>query len=387
MESAKSENKMECISLVPENIPEEITESDYQNFLKVISIDLNEKQKAQIVNPPQTFPQQETVLAVHWHPEFVPMHLISQRIKATFPNRKQELVIPTQHNEIIIYNGYAGVEVDCYSKGFNQKVQLLLHFESAKLEEAGVLKEMLAHTFKYRSSQLFDFIHTITKPIEERLNLAAGETGVSDSVIRFVQTYVKKIERLLEENASVVPVHSVKNKLLRNFFDCLRAEYNDALIDRSQIFLTAVKKVVKQNFSLKYFYRTSEIIEEARHLGAGIVIPHPEQFWPVLLAEYDVDGYEVWNPQSQRYTKFLISVLRRNNNRLNASQRPLLVFMGDDTHMGEKTRDPKEQNKEKASREIGIQPAWQDMNIRKTLIKGNFNRRKVIEEYKNRLGQ
>lgn len=132
------------------------------------------------------------MLAVHWHPEFVPMHLISQRIKATFPNRKQELVIPTQHNEIIIYNGYAGVEVDCYSKGFNQKVQLLLHFESAKLEEAGVLKEMLAHTFKYRSSQLFDFIHTITKPIEERLNLAAGETGVSDSVIRFCSNLCKK---------------------------------------------------------------------------------------------------------------------------------------------------------------------------------------------------
>lgn len=48
MESAKSENKMECISLVPENIPEEITESDYQNFLKVISIDLNENKKPRL---------------------------------------------------------------------------------------------------------------------------------------------------------------------------------------------------------------------------------------------------------------------------------------------------------------------------------------------------
>jgi len=377
---------MECIPLVPKKLSEEITESDNEIFFKVVSTDLDARQKSQIITPPQIFPKQEAVIAVHWHPEFVPMNLISQRINAMFPNKIHELIIPTQHNQLVSYKGYTGVEVDCYSEGFNQKVQLLLHFEDAKVENAVVLKEMLEHTFKYRSSQLLDFIHTITKPEEDRIALAAKETGANEPLIHFVHIYVKKIAMLLDKYASVIHEQSIKNKLLRNFFDGLRPEYGNALIDRSQVFLNAVKLIVKADFPLHYFYRTSEVIEEARSLGAGIVIPHPEQFWPVLLAEYDVDGYEVWNPQSRRYTEFLISVLNKKNSRIGLSHRKLLVFMGDDTHLGEKTRDPEMQDEEKGSREIGLQPAWDDLNIQKTLIMGNFDRKKVIEEYKSRLG-
>lgn len=386
MKSARPQIRMECIPLVPKKLSEEITESDNEIFFKVVSTDLDARQKSQIITPPQIFPKQEAVIAVHWHPEFVPMNLISQRINAMFPNKINELIIPTQHNQLVSYKGYTGVEVDCYSEGFNQKVQLLLHFEDAKVENAVVLKEMLEHTFKYRSSQLLDFIHTITKPEEDRIALAAKETGANEPLIHFVHIYVKKIAMLLDKYASVIHEQSIKNKLLRNFFDGLRPEYGNALIDRSQVFLNAVKLIVKADFPLHYFYRTSEVIEEARSLGAGIVIPHPEQFWPVLLAEYDVDGYEVWNPQSRRYTEFLISVLNKKNSRIGLSHRKLLVFMGDDTHLGEKTRDPEMQDEEKGSREIGLQPAWDDLNIQKTLIMGNFDRKKVIEEYKSRLG-
>jgi hypothetical protein len=60
--------------------------------------------------------------------------------------------------------------------------------------------------------------------------------------------------------------------------------------------------------------------------------------------------------------------------------------MGDDTHMSEKVRDPDKQDREKVSREIGIQPAWDDMDIRKALITANMNRKQVICEYKSRLG-
>lgn len=386
MKSVRSQIRMECIPLVPKKITEEITEPDHENFFKVVSTDLDARQKSRIITPSQVFPKQEVVLAVHWHPEFVPMNLISQRINAMFPNKNHELIIPTQHNQLVSYKGYTGVEVDCYSAGFNQKVQLLLHFEDTKVQNAGVLKEMLDHTFKYRSSQLFDFIHTITGPDEDRLDAAATETGANDALIHFVQVYVKKVAMLLDQYASVISEQSVKNKLLRNFFDNLRPEYGNALIDRAQIFLNAVKLIVKAGFPLHYFYRTSEVIEEARSLGAGIVIPHPEQFWPILLAEYDVDGYEVWNPQSRRYTEFLISVLNKRNSRPGLSHRKLLVFMGDDTHLGEKTRDPEVQDQEKGSREIGVQPAWDDLAIQKTLILGNFDRKKVIEEYKSRLG-
>ena len=104
-----------------------------------------------------------------------------------------------------------------------------------------------------------------------------------------------------------------------------------------------------------------------------------------MLADYDVDGFEVWNPQSRRYTEFLISVINHHNERLKPGRRPLLVFMGDDTHMSEKVREPEVQNPEKAEREIGYQPAWDDFSIRKALIKANVDRHMVIEEYRQRL--
>jgi hypothetical protein len=385
MKTVECRQRAEAIPLVPKTIPEEITEADRSAFFEVVSVDLEDAQRARILNPEKTFPVQKAVLAVHWHPEHVPMPLIRQRIDAMFPGRDQELIIPTQHNELMDYDDYSGVEVDCYSSGFNQKVQLLLHFEKSRVADAGVLKGMLEHTFKYRSSQLFDFIRTITRPDEDRITLAARQTGASDAVICFVQAYVRKIEKMLEENLSNISPRSVKNKILRNFFDRLRPTCGDGLIDRCQTFLTEIKRLVKLDFPTHYFFRTSEIIEEARHLNAGIVIPHPEQFWPVLLADYDVDGIEVWNPQSRRYTDFLVSVLNAQNQRGRSGRSPLLVFMGDDTHMGEKTRRPEDQNHEKGAREIGHQPAWDDLNIGKTLIKSGWSRASVIAEYKARL--
>ena len=385
MELIKIKNNTSADIPQQADIPEEITEKDYQRYLKVISTELTSEQRDRITTPEKIFPKQHSVLAVHWHPEYIPMKLISERIETTFPKKNQELIIPTQHNVLLSYGDYSGVEVDCYSRGFNQKVQLLLHFANAKVEKAEVLKAMLAHTFQYRSSQLFDFIHTIIKPREERLQKAAGETGADENLIAFVRTYVQKIHDLLEEYADITPEDAIKNQLLRNYFDLLREDYGDALIERAQTFLKAVKKIVKDNFSLGHFYRTSEIIEEARSLGAGVVIPHPEQFWPILLAEYDVDGYEVWNPQSRKYTEFLISVVNRKNCSLGQSERKLLIFMGDDTHMSEKAKDPEYQKPDKANREIGYQPAWDDLTIRKQLIVANTNRQKVIQEYRDRL--
>ena len=63
----------------------------------------------------------------------------------------------------------------------------------------------------------------------------------------------------------------------------------------------------------------------------------------------------------------------------------LLVFMGDDTHMAEKLKDPTAQDLSKANREIGLQPAWNDLDIRKKLIKADMLRSQVIKEYRERL--
>ncbi len=369
----------------PSAVIKEVTAEDERIFLAITSTELTPEQERCIITPPGVHAGQHEIMALHWHPEFVPMALIERRIKGAFPNARRELIIPTQHNVLMEYGGFSGVEVDCYSRGFKRKVQLLLHFENSRLQKADVLRSALAHTRDYRATQLHDFIHTIVRPMEARLQEAAAETGADGELVGFVRVQVGKVFHLLEKHADTLPQDAFKNRLLRNFLEALRPTYGDILINRAEAFLNAVKAIVKREFSPKYFYRTSEIIEEARARGAGIVIPHPEQFWPILLAEYDVDGYEVWNPQSREYTEFLISVLKRKNRQRDTSTRRLLAFMGDDTHMGEKINPPSLQNGCKASREVGVQPGWDDISIRKQLAVAGLTRADVLEEYAARL--
>lgn len=367
-------------------IPHEVTERDQQIYDRITSISLTSEQRARVLEPPEVLPRQRDVIAVHWHPEFVPMELILERINVMFPGRRRELIIPTQHNVLMTLNGYAGVEIDCYSPEFSRKVQLLAHFSEEKVRKAEVLKAMLAHTFRYRQTQLFEFIDSLLEPgLADRIERAAGRTGASEQLVQFVQVHVRKIKQLVERNESTTPPEMLKNKLLRNYFNALVDQYDGQFISHCQIFLHAVKKIVKARFSLRHFYRTQEVIEEVRSLGGGIVIPHPEQFWPILLADYDIDGIEVWNPQSQQYTEFLVNVVNRQNRGRKRGQRPLLIFMGDDTHFGEKVIDPAVQDEEKAGRELGVQPAWDDLAIRKSLIVANADRGRLIENYRSRL--
>ncbi|EGJ49400.1 hypothetical protein [Desulfocurvibacter africanus] len=375
-----------CQSLELDAIPREVTSWDQEAFLRCTSSELTEVERQRVLVPERSFPQQEEILAVHWHPEHVPMDLIVGRMQKLYPNRGDQLIIPTQHNTLMSLGGFAGVEVDCYSRGFKRKVQLLLHFEEAKVREATVLRNMLAHTFKYRSSQLFEYIQTVLDPIfEGRAQRAAGKTNSDEDIVAFTRIHVAKLQQLIENNWAATPKESIKNKLVSNFFEELRALYDDRIVNKAQVFLKAIKEVVKEHFSLTYFYRASEIIEEARSLGAGIVIPHPEQFWPILLADYDVDGIEVWNPQSREYTEFLITAVQRQNRLRGRTDRPVLVFMGDDCHMGEKLKAPELRDPEKGGREVGLQPAWEDLSISKHLIVQGVNRASIIEEYRARL--
>lgn len=367
--------------------PEEITDWDRETYRRLVSGELTDEQRRRIAEPDVVYPRQSHVLAVHWHPEFVPMDLIRQRIDAMFPDRTCDLIIPTQHNILMKYGEYAGVEVDCFSAQFDRKVQLLLHFARARLEKADVFKSMLAHTFKYRASQLYEFIDSVVeRRLEERLQSAAAETGADDDLVHFVRTFARKLRRLIHEYESETPREAIRNKLLMNYIEALRAHHDANLINHAEMLLRAVKVIVKRNFSNEFFYPTHEVIEEVRGLGGAIVVPHPEQFWPILLADYDVDGYEVWNPQSQQYTRFLITVVTKQNNAAGRGRKETLILMGDDCHMGEKVKDPAYQNPEKAGREIGFQPAWDDLAIRKRLIVANADRRSVIERYKARLG-
>ncbi len=371
-----------------EGMERELTDTDQERYRRATSIRLTDDQLAKLTDPPQTFPQQKAILGIHWHPEFVPIETCLVRIDRTFPNHERALIIPTQHNVVNEIDGYAGVEIDCYAPEFNRKVQFLAHFRSETIRNADVFHKMLEHTYRYRQSQLFEYIDSILDSrFDDRVALAARETGVSPEVVTFVRHHVDKIKRLIEANHDETPPEMLRNKLLRNYFDLLRENYDDASINLSQSFLKAMKEIVKARFELAYFYTAREFIEEIRSLGGGIIVPHPEQFWPVLLCDWDVDGYEVWNPQSQEFTEFLVEVVSRQNKQGRPSHRRLLVTMGDDCHMGEKVKETHLQDFEKARREVGVQPAWDHLSIRKTLLAANFDRLTVIEEYAARLGE
>ena len=364
----------------------EITDWDQSVYEQLVSVDITPEQSEHIRNPEVIFDREDSVLAIHWHPEMVPVELVKERMDKMFPHAAEKLFIPTQHNVIMAYDGLAGVEVDCQAKDFNRKIQLLFHFLEERVKEAPIFKSMLAHTYQYRQSQLYDYLETVINPkCEDRLQEAVRVTGMEEAIVRLTRAYTKKLRNLLDANYSRTPEISVKNKLLTSYFDRLRAFYDNHIIDKAIILLLEVKKIVKRHFSPDYFYDVREVIEEARTHGAGIVVPHPEQFWPVLLSDYDIDGIEVWNPQSREFTEFLIQVVIRKNRERKHSERPLLVMMGDDCHMSSKLFKPDAENRDSSGREVGYQPAWHEMTVRKSLKMGDYDRVRIIREYRSRL--
>lgn len=372
----------------PPDLSPEPTDEDVAIYRAIVSPTLTPEQERRILTPEVVYPKQRSVLAIHWHPEHVPIPLCEKRIDATFPNRTAELVIPTQHNELLSCGAYTGAEVDCAAPEFDSKVQLLLHFATESIEGKGdVLRAMIAHTHRYRSSQLYEFVDSVVSPaLEERVAVAADRTGADEELVAFVRAHVARLRTMMDRLEAETPRNMLKNKLVRNYFDALRGRHDGRLINHAQLFLKMVKQLVKEGFALEFFYDAREVIEEARALGACIVVPHPEQFWPILLDDLDIDAIEVWNPQSFRYTQFLIDVVRRQNKTAPGRQRPVLLTMGDDTHMGEKVTDPRYQDPAKGSREIGVQPPWDDPLVRKRLIAAKASRLDVICEYRERLG-
>jgi hypothetical protein len=367
---------------------DEPTEEDERLYRRIVSQDIAPALEARLRRPERVLPAQREVLAVHWHSEHVPLAWIDDRIAAMFPNREEELIIPTNHNALTARGDYAGVEVDCYSRPFRRKVQLLIHFGRGRVEgdRAATFRSMLAHTFRYREGQLFDLFHALIAPdMAGPRAEAADRAGTSEEVVGFVRVQAKKLRALLFRMEAETPREAVRNKLIKWFFDGLRERFDPHLIDRCQSYIQQAKEGVKRAFDPRYFYETEEVIAEARRLGGAVIIPHPEQFWPILLADYDVDAYEVWNPQSREYTEFLIDVVRRHSRERPAGRRPLLVTMGDDCHVGEKAKEPALVDAVKASREVGVQPAWDDLAIQESLTRCGLDRRRVIREYKARL--
>ncbi|MDR1083843.1 MAG: hypothetical protein LBP22_03045 [Deltaproteobacteria bacterium] len=367
----------------PENCGPEITAEDWAVFNRLTSVELTAKEAGVAAQPSRREPEEKRLLAVHWHPEWIPLELINERINKAFPAATDRLVIPTQHNRLMTLGDWTGVEADAFAPEYGLKVQLLIHLPSRKLPRAATLAGMMERTFRYRALQLLDILENIINPDEavkgeiKKLGFSSDSVDLATLLALRLRTLIEKANLGDSERAEML-----KNRLLPDFMAARGGEFPPAILDRAMALSRLVKGLVKRRLLPSRFHTVREVIEEARGLGAGIVIPHPPLFWPILLDNLDVDGWEVWNPSSPNHAVFLIETLARQQD----TKTPLLVFMGDDTHMSSKIRpEQKSEEKNNLDREIGFQSAWQDPYVAAALKKAGQSREKTLDEYRARL--
>ncbi len=364
-----------------------IDEEDWRQFNHLTSVELDGEERALAARPDRLAPEAREYLAVHWHPEWAPLDLIRRRLELAFPRAGNHLAIPTQHNRILRFGDWAGVEADVYDRRYGLKVQLLIHFSAARLPAASAFAAMMDHTYNYRAHQLLDILNRLAgtddapPPVQGALKRSISPEGVL--MARF---YAIRLRAMIEESGiiGVSRDEMLKNRLLPDFILARTGPEHLRLAEQAILFVNAVKKTVKDQLKPEEFHSPEEVIEEARSLQGGVVIPHPPQFWPALLADLDVDGWEVWNPSTPHHTRFLLEALDRAN-QCRRGRRRLLAFMGDDTHMSAKFRPNRTEEKDSAGREIGFQDPWTDPPIRALLDRTGQSLAATIDEYRARM--
>lgn len=365
----------------------DLSEADWDVFNHLTSVELSEGERDMARNPGLCAPEAKEFLAVHWHPEWIPLKLIDERLRKAFPAAENFLAIPTQHNKVLRFGPWAGVEADAYDQAC-QKVQLLIHFRADRLERAGAFISMMERTYNYRAHQLLDIVNRLAEAeaasSKLRSSLSSLKGAVSEDAARMAQFYAIRLKTLLDKSGILNGSERdelLKNRLLPDFMQRRSAPEEAALLDQALLFIKAVKKTVKAELKPEAFYSPRELIEEARSFGAGVVIPHPPIFWPILLADLDVDGWEIWNPSTPDHALFLAEALARAN--AGPRRRKLLAFMGDDTHMSSKIREAEKKSAKK--QEIGFQESWQNPEIAKALRENSQSLVQTINEYRERL--
>ncbi|MDR2945328.1 MAG: hypothetical protein LBV79_01080 [Candidatus Adiutrix sp.] len=361
---------------------------DWRRFNQLTSVELSEEAKALAARPGRTAPEAREYLAVHWHPEWAPLELIQTRLNLAFPHAENFLAIPTQHNKVMSLGPWAGVEADVYDRRYGQKVQLLIHLPASRLARASAFLGMMEHTYNYRARQLMDILARLAEPDKAvRKAQADLQCSLSDEGIAMARFYAVRLRALIEQSGILGGPRDemLKNRLLPDFMAASTPPKQADLLGQAVIFAKAVKKIVKADLRPEKFFSPQEVIEEDRSLGAGVIIPHPPLFWPILLSGLDVDGWEVWNPSSPRHTLFLLEAMQRANESRKKARR-LLAFMGDDTHLSAKITPEPGDEKDSARREIGFQPPWTEPDVAAALKDSGQSLTNTLNEYRARMG-
>jgi hypothetical protein len=361
----------------------DLDEASQRLFDRLTSVELSAEERRRVAKPDRTAPEAERFLAVHWHPERAPLELVRQRLEAAFPRARDSLIIPTPHNQAAVFEPYAGVEADAYDQGYGLKIHLLFHFSADRLPRAGVFLDMMERTYRYRARQLLEILDLLAGPaVFDVPGLPSGEIALAArNMARFCAV---RLRELVDRSGLIGTPRDelLKNRLLPDFMDALAGQ--DPCLSPALGVVRAAKKKVKAAFQPANFYSPREIIEEARALGAGVVIPHPPFFWPVLLDDLDVDGWEIWNSSSPRHAEFLARALARANEARGSRRRRLLAFMGDDTHLSSKYRPAPGGGKD--GREIGFQDPWLEPDLSRLLAETGQSLAGTLTEYRARLG-
>ncbi|MDR1109855.1 MAG: hypothetical protein LBP92_03935 [Deltaproteobacteria bacterium] len=374
-------DSLDSIAAAP--LGKDIGQADIEAFDRLTSVDLSPEEIRLAENPDQSAPGERRLLALHFHPEWVPLGLIETRLSRAFPGASDRMVVPTQHNRVMAMGPWAGVEVDCQAPEFGQKIQLLIHMRSQAMAKAGRLLEMIDQTFRFRALQLLEILEALTSP-DESMAREINDNGLDREALDLASFFACRLNELIRTRDVIGSPRSemLKNRLLTDFMLARNQGLDPTLFANSLSVANIVKSMVKHRLDLGHFSTAREVIEEARGLGAGIVIPHPPLFWPALMDDLDVDGWEVWNPSTPRHAQFLIGCLERAQGR---SRRPLLAFMGDDTHMSSKIRPNITEDKNGKGREIGFQPPWRNPLVAEALARTGQSRERTMDEYRARL--
>jgi hypothetical protein len=359
-----------------------ISPDDWEIFRRLTSTKLTAEERRAAVRPSMRDAKEKCLFAPHFHPEWVPMDLLDERLAKAFPAATERFAVPTQHNVITSMGPWSGVEVDVWSRPCGMKIQLLVHARAGRLEGSATFRSMVERTFRYRELQLLEILELAARPDDGTLAELA-KSGFGEGELQSAARLCARLKAMIDISgvASGPGVAMLKNRLATDYIEGKFQGRDPAGLERQLSLVNLLKSRVKARLDPARFQEADELIEEARGLGAGVVVPHPPRFWPALLAELDADGWEVWNPSTPSHAVFLTQCLARRGK----IRRPLLAFMGDDTHMSSKIRLHMVSDKGGGDREIGFQPAWKDPATTAALKAAGQSRRRTMEEYQARL--
>ncbi|MDR2612170.1 MAG: hypothetical protein LBG06_04840, partial [Deltaproteobacteria bacterium] len=247
---------------------------DWEIFRSLTSTELSPEEREAALQPDSSDPQEEICFAPHFHPEWVPLGLIEERLKKAFPAERRRFAVPTQHNVIDSLGPWSGVEADVWSRECGMKIQLLVHVRRERVAGRGgsAFRDMIERTFRYRELQLLEILALARHP-DQGTQRELDRAGFAEADRATAARYAARLSMMIEVSgiASGPGAVMLKNRLLTDYMERGARGEDLSRLDRLLAMVNLLKARVKSRLDPDRFHEARELIEEARSLGAGIV--------------------------------------------------------------------------------------------------------------------